>query len=95
MDGEAEVPFAASKYNDDRIGCCLDELFNSKRDSMQAEVSAMEIQVHKLECEYIHNDTTTVSFSGEYANPEVEAVVPTHGYNKDHRPDLKQVVFGR
>jgi transposase len=94
MDGEAKVPFEASKYNDDRIGRCLDDLFDSDRDSMQAEAAAAAIKVHELECEYIHNDTTTVTFSGAYENPEAGAVVPAHGYNKDHRADLKQVVFG-
>ena len=94
MDGEAELPFEASKYNDDRIVRCLDELFDSNRNSMQAETAAMAIKVHNLECEYIHNDTTTVTFSGAYDNPEAGAAVPAHGYNKDHRPDLKQVVFG-
>ena len=94
MDGEAEVPFEASKYNDDRIARCLDELFDSDRNSMQVEAAATAIKVHELECEYIHNDTTTVSFSGAYDNPEAGAAVPAYGYNKDHRPDLKQVVFG-
>ena len=94
MDGEAELPFEASKYNDDRIARCLDELFDSDRNSMQAEAAATAIKVHELECEYIHNDTTTVSFSGAYDNPEAGAAVPAHGYSKDHRPDLKQVVFG-
>ena len=54
----------------------------------------MAIKVHELECEYIHNDTTTVTLSGAYDNAQAGAVVPAHGYNKDHRPDLKQLVFG-
>lgn len=49
MDGEAEVPFEASKYNDDRIGRCLDELFSSDRNSIQTEAVGEEIKVHELD----------------------------------------------
>jgi len=46
----------------------------------------------------MHNDTTTVTFSGSYRNqsPAAQADRPpriTFGYNKDHRPDLNQMVL--
>jgi hypothetical protein len=45
-----------------------------------------------------HNDTTTVTVAGAYHNqaPAEERDRPPHitfGYNKDHRPDLKQLLF--
>src|SRR5262249_28925358 len=45
-----------------------------------------------------HQDTTTVSFAGAYAAqaPAAQADRPpriTFGYNKDHRPDLKQLLY--
>src|SRR5437763_13824253 len=45
-----------------------------------------------------HQDTTYDTFSGEYAHqapPEQAGRPPriTFGYNKDHRPDLKQVLY--
>ncbi len=48
----------------------------------------------------LHQDTTTVTVSGEYADqpPVTDAQLPariTRGYNKDHRPDLKQLVYDR
>jgi transposase len=47
----------------------------------------------------LHQDTTTVTFHGGYAGQPAaaEAGRPprlTLGYNKDHQPDLKQLVLG-
>ena len=42
----------------------------------------------------IHNDSTTVTFIGNYKNPDPDAVKLKHGHNKDFRPDCKQIVFG-
>ena len=47
LDGEAEIPFEASKYNDDRIARCLDELFDSNRNSLQTEAVSAAIKVHE------------------------------------------------
>ena len=46
----------------------------------------------------LHNDSTTVTFSGEYptaSGPQLARNVPTitWGHNKDHRPDLKQLLY--
>ena len=48
----------------------------------------------------MHQDTTTVTLSGEYADqpPAAQAERPariSHGHNKDHRPDLKQLLYNR
>ena len=51
------------------------------------------IKDFKLETRRIHFDTTTVTFSGNYETSRAEPCI-TFGYNKDHRPDLKQLVFG-
>ena len=36
---------------------------------------------------------TSITFSGKYSNWSAEELL-THGFNKDHRPDLKQLVLG-
>ena len=48
----------------------------------------------------MHNDSTTVTFSGDYADAAQESrrrdqtrLAITWGHNKDHRPDLKQLLF--
>ena len=41
-----------------------------------------------------HLDTTSFALTGEYVPDRDEhAIHITHGYSKDHRPDLKQVVL--
>ena len=41
-----------------------------------------------------HLDTTSFSLSGDYVpESDEQAITITHGYSKDHRPDLKQAVL--
>jgi len=94
LDGVTEARIEAKKYNDDRLGRTLDKLFNADRGSLMAEVSKMAMGVHALEVERVHNDTTSITFAGAYETPSVGAVEPKLGFNKDHRPDCKQIVFG-
>jgi transposase len=94
LDGVTEERVEAGKYNDDRLGRSLDLLFVADRASFLTEVSAKAIVVHQLETETIHNDSTSVTFLGAYDADDPKAVTITHGYNKDHRPDCKQIVFG-
>ena len=94
LDGVTEERFEAGKYNDDRLGRNLDLLFDADRSSFMAELSANAIDVHRLQTEKIHNDSTSVTFLGTYDGEDPKAVKITHGYNKDHRPDCKQIVFG-
>lgn len=93
-DGMAENVFNASQYNDDQLGRSLSKLFNADRNSLMAELSANAIRTHKLEHDDIHNDSTSVTLIGEYENREQGDVNFARGFNKDHRPDCKQIVFG-
>jgi len=94
LDGVTEERVEAAKYNDDRLGRNLDLLFAADRASFLTELSAKAIVLHQLETETIHNDSTSVTFLGAYDADDPKAVKITHGYNKDHRPDCKQIVFG-
>ncbi|MCG8476193.1 MAG: IS1634 family transposase [Cytophagales bacterium] len=94
LDGMAQEQRNASKYNDDRLGRCLDKLFNTDRNSIMTELSANAIKTHNLETRDIHNDSTSVTFTGEYDEQESGAIKLARGFNKDHRPDCKQIVFG-
>ncbi len=44
----------------------------------------------------MHSDTTSWSLKGLYesSSPNDEAFFIAHGYNRDHRPDLKQFNYG-
>ena len=84
----------AGKYNDDRLVRSLDALFKADRHSLMCEASASAIKIYNLMTTRIHNDSTTISFAGAYNNQSPAAVQLKLGYNKDHRPDYKQIVFG-
>ncbi len=93
-DGLTNEPIEANLFNDDRLAKGLSELFNADRNSLMTELSSNSIRTHKLLTDEIHNDSTTVTFIGNYKNSDPEAVKLKHGHNKDFRPDCKQVVFG-
>ena len=85
--------------NDDRIGRALDLLFDADRASLMTHVVVRAIHEFELDLDQLHNDSTTVTFSGEYkdANGDLKhgkkTLTITHGHNKDHRPDLKQLLW--
>ena len=87
-------------FNDDRVGRCLDRLFDADRASLLTETVLGVISSFGIDCSELHNDSTTVSFSGgayERAAPRVrggkEVPAVTFGHNKDFRPDLRQLVY--
>ena len=51
------------------------------------------IKLFEIDCRQIHQDTTTVTFSGKYEGWNAQQFM-MYGINKDHRPDLKQLVLG-
>jgi len=93
------TPDMATALNDDRIGRALDMMFDSDRASMQTEIVVRAIKEFKLDLSQMHNDATTITLSGQYqdANGDMkrgkDALNITYGYNKDHRPDLKQLLW--
>jgi len=93
-DGFVDEPIEANLFNDDRLARALSALFDADRHSLMTEVSCNAIRVHGLLTDEIHNDSTTITFIGNYKNPDPDAVKLKHGHNKDFRPDCKQVVFG-
>jgi transposase len=93
-DGIVNEPIEANLFNDDRLARALSALFDADRHSLMTEVSSNSISVHQLLTDEIHNDSTTVTFIGNYKNPDPDAVQLKHGHNKDFRPDCKQLVFG-
>lgn len=89
----------AAALNDDRVGRMLDRLFDADRASLITQAVLAAVREFAVELHQLHNDSTTVTFSGAYpaatgaarggkATPKV-----TYGHNKDHRPDLKQLLL--
>ncbi len=89
-----------SSLNDDRIGRCLDRLFRSDVTSLVLALATHVIREFQVDIDELHNDSTTITFHGAYANAAKEEkrgqttrLAITWGYNKDHRPDLKQLLY--
>lgn len=85
--------------NDDRIGRALDRLFfHVDSHALATDVVVAAVRGFGIRLGEIHNDSTTVTFHGRYKDPrrgqrDKEPPVITFGFNKDHRPDLQQLVF--
>jgi transposase len=84
--------------NDDRIGRALDHLHKADRASLLTALVRSAVAAFAIELDEFHQDTTTVTLHGQYADqPDADqADRPpriTFGYNKDHRPDLKQLLY--
>ncbi len=78
---------------DDKIGKGLFRFYNSRHKDVFFRLALRAIKVFELDCSRIHHDTTTVTFAGKYPGWSAQELL-THGKNKDHRPDLKQLVLG-
>jgi transposase len=86
--------------NDDRVGRCLDRLFDADIPSLTLDVVAHAVREFGVELDELHNDSTTVTLHGDYETADREKTLRgklrlavTHGHNKDHRPDLKQLLY--
>lgn len=91
-----DAPIQAKDLTDYTLGHALDEIANYGSSKLFGEV-AFEIALEHdlLSCKN-HLDTTSLSVHGEYGetkNAEPTVIEITHGYSKDHRHDLKQVVL--
>jgi len=85
--------------SDDRLGRALDRLFEADRAALLTEVVLVMAKRFAVQLERLHNDSTSISFCGQYREQRgpsrtgQRASVLTFGYSKDHRPDLKQLLF--
>lgn len=78
---------------DDRIGRALAKFYNSRHKDVFFRLAMRAIKVFDLDCGRIHHDTTSVTFVGKYGGWNASEQL-AFGKNKDHRPDLKQLVLG-
>jgi len=80
-------------------GTALDRLFDAERGALLTEVVVGAVQQFDLSLDELHNDSTTVRFCGQYRQARgrrlrgKRALFITYGYSKDHRSDLKQLLF--
>lgn len=80
-------------FGDDVLARALDRLFEADRASLLTALILQAIQRFDIDTAQIHNDSTSVKFSGAYAHQNPRGVQLRRGFSKDHRPDLKQLVY--
>lgn len=86
--------------NDDRVGRALDRLFDANLSELPLKVAAHAMREFDVSLNQLHNDSTTITFHGDYESVEREwtlrgqlRLAVTWGHSKDHRPDLKQLLY--
>lgn len=94
------TPAQLPSLNDDRVGRCLDRLSDADIPSLALAVVAHAVREFAVDLDELHNDSTTVTFHGDYEAADRERTLRgrlrlavTWGHNKDHRPDLKQLLY--
>lgn len=84
----------AESFNRFKLGRALDDCHAYGCDTLFAEASAMICKKEAVDTRFNSLDTTAFALTGEYDPDSDEYTIKiTHGYSKDHRPDLKQVVL--
>lgn len=93
-------PSQVGSLNDDRVGRCLDRLFDADCPALALATVRYIVEEFNVKLDEIHNDSTTVTFHGSYGGATEGKRVRgkrtpavTWGKNKDHRPDLKQLLY--
>lgn len=90
----------AEDLNEYSIGRALDALHQATPWKVYSTLSVSACRKLGLPLRSLHNDTTSYSVFGDYETAEKAAgstqdeLVITHGYSKQNRPDLKQIVLG-
>jgi transposase len=85
---------------DDRLGACLARLFQASTPQFLLAIVRAALDEFDVSLDELHNDSTSVAFHGQYAaarkpvrkKGRLQPAI-TWGHSKDHRPDLKQLLF--
>jgi transposase len=94
------LPAQLPSLNDDRIGRCLDRLFSADIPTLALAVVVHAVREFGVDLDELHNDSTTITLHGDYETADRERTLRGRlrlaviwGHNKDHRPDLKQLLY--
>jgi transposase len=84
----------AEMFNRFKLGRTLDTVHAYGCDLLFSELALAVCAQERIEQRFHHLDTTSFSLSGDdVPESDEHAICITHGYSKDHRPDLKQAVL--
>ena len=82
----------SSWFHDNHLGRALDHIDAVGTDTLLSDVVVSYLGHEDPEPFSAHLDQTSLRLCGAYATDQEPT--PAHGFSKDHRPDLKQLVFG-
>lgn len=89
----------AELLNDDRVGRMLSRLFDADRASLLTRLVLDAVETFDIDLSRLHNDSTSIKLAGAYDTADGQerggksTPAARHGFSKDHRPDLKQLVW--
>ena len=84
----------AEMFNRLKLGRTLDEVSAYGGARLLSELAVAVCTQEGIDLRFNHLDTTSFALSGDYVpDSDEHAITITHGYSKDHRPDLKQAVL--
>jgi transposase len=92
---ESDVP----RLTDDSLGRGLDLLYDADRTALVTKIVVALGKRFDVRFDQLHNDSTTIRLTGQYRAARGRTIrgrrAPwvTYGHSKDHRPDLKQLLF--
>ena len=86
-------PRPAAALSDDRFGRALDKLYQADRTSLLTQLVVSAIQAFDIHSTRIHNDSTSIKACGRMPGSTRTGFQLRRGHSKDHRPDLKQLVY--
>ncbi len=95
--------FRLSEFPEERLAKALDDLYRAGLDKLMTALALQAIEQFRIGTDFLHFDTTSLSFYGAHEREDFgsmsDGISPpapliVHGYSKDHRPDLKQIMFG-
>jgi transposase len=86
----------AEMFNRFKLGRTLDEAYAYGCDLLLHELALGVCARDGIDLRFNHLDTTRFSRTGAYVpDSDEQAMTITHGYSRDHRPDVKQAVLER
>ncbi len=85
--------YTEQTFGDDRFGRGLDKLYEADRASMMTDIVLAVAKEFDIQMDRIHNDSTSIKAYGQIPGKTKSGLELRRGHSKDHRPDLKQLVF--
>ena len=86
----------ASHFNRHKLGRTLDQCYDYGSSELFSLIADTACRADKVDTSFKSLDTTSYSLSGDYKTTmeqeDSTAITITHGYSKDKRADLKQVI---